>query len=52
MTIYITPRMETCLRLHSKDENFDLPLSRVGISRKEAYDTIKQLIKKKQNATQ
>lgn len=47
VTMYITPKMETCLRLHSKDENFDLPLSRVGISRKEAYNAIKQLIKKK-----
>jgi hypothetical protein len=52
MTIYITPRMETCLRLHSKDEDFDLPLSRTGISRKEAYDTIKQLMNRKQGATQ
>jgi hypothetical protein len=47
VTIYITPRHETCLRLHAKKEKFDLPLSRVGISRKEAYDTIRQLIKKK-----
>jgi len=47
VTIYITPRLETCLRLHSKEETFDLPLSRVGISRKETYNAIKQLIKKK-----
>lgn len=47
VTIYITPRLETCLRLHSKEESFDLPVSRVGISRKEAYNAIKQLIKKK-----
>jgi hypothetical protein len=47
MTIYITPRMETCLRLQSKKDTFDLPLSRIGISRKEAYNTIKQLIAKK-----
>ncbi len=47
VTIYITPKMETCLRLHSKEETFDLPLSRVGISRKEAYNTIRELIKKK-----
>jgi len=45
--IYITPKLETCLRLHSKEESFDLPLSRVGLSRKEAYNTIKQLIKGK-----
>jgi hypothetical protein len=47
VTMCITPKMETCLRLHSKDENFDLPLSRVGVSRKEAYNTIRQLMKKK-----
>ena len=46
VTIYITPRYETCLRLHSK-ETFDLPLSRVGLSRKEVYSTIRELIKKK-----
>jgi hypothetical protein len=47
VTMYITPKMETCLRLHSKEETFDLPLSRVGISRKEAYNAIRELIKKK-----
>lgn len=46
-TIYITPNYETCLRLHSKKETFDLPLSRVGLSRKDAYNAIKQLIKKR-----
>jgi hypothetical protein len=52
VTIYITPKMETCLRLHSKEESFDLPVSRVGISRREAFDAITQLVKKKQGATQ
>jgi hypothetical protein len=52
VTIYITPKMETCLRLHSEEDNFDLPVSRVGISRREAFDTITQLVKKKQSATQ
>jgi hypothetical protein len=52
VTMYITPRLEVCLRLHSKKETFDLPLSRVGISRKEAYNAIRQLIKEKQKATQ
>jgi len=47
VTIYITPSHETCLRLHSKEQILDLPLSRVGISRREAYTTIRQLIKKK-----
>ena len=46
-TIYITSARETCLRLRSKEENFDLPLSRVGISRKEAYNMVRQLIRKR-----
>lgn len=47
VTIYITPKHETCLRLHAKEETFDLPLSRVGMSRKETYSMIKQIIKRK-----
>lgn len=46
LAIYITPRRETCLRLYSKNGTFDLPLSRVGLSRKETYFMIKQLIKR------
>jgi len=46
VTIYVTSKQETCLRLHSKGGVFDLPISRVGISRKEAYNAIRQLIKK------
>jgi len=46
-TIYITPQYETCIRLHSKKETFDLPLSRVGLSRKDAYNAVRELIKKK-----
>jgi len=52
LTIHITPKLETCLRLHKKEETFDLPVSRVGIPRKEAYNTIKQLIRRKQSVTQ
>jgi len=52
VTIYITPRHETCLRLHSKDNTLDIPLSKIGLSRKEAYNAIKQLIRKKQSFTQ
>lgn len=52
VTIYITPKMETCLRLREKKDSFDLPLSRVGIPRKEAFNAIRQLVKKKQDATQ
>lgn len=47
VTIYITPKRETCLRLYSKEETLDLPLSKIGISRKEAYNAIKQLIERK-----
>ena len=47
VTIYITPKNETCLRLYSKKKTLDLPISRTGISRKEAYSAIRNLIKKK-----
>jgi len=46
-TIYITPQYETCIRLHSKERTFDLPLSRVGLSRKDAYNAVRELIKRK-----
>jgi len=47
VTIYITSKHETCLRLHSKKETFDLPLSRAGVSRREAYNAVKQFIVKR-----
>ncbi|MEM1536872.1 MAG: hypothetical protein QXE00_05180 [Candidatus Bathyarchaeia archaeon] len=47
-TIYITPSRETFIRLHSEKGTVDLPISRTGLSRKEAYNTIIQLIKGKQ----
>lgn len=47
LALRITPRYETLLRLYSKEKSVDLPISRTGISRKDAYDTIRQLIKKK-----
>jgi len=47
VTIYITPKHETCIRLRSKQKTLDLPLSRIGISRKDAYNMIRRLIKKK-----
>ncbi|MEM2995392.1 MAG: hypothetical protein QXI91_05195 [Candidatus Bathyarchaeia archaeon] len=46
-TIYITPSRETCIRLYSEKEALNLPISRAGLSRKEAYNTIKRLIKEK-----
>ena len=47
VSIYINPQHETYIRLYSKKETFDIPLSRVGLSRKEAYNAIKQILKKK-----
>ncbi|MGQ9641182.1 MAG: hypothetical protein ACUVUF_03540 [Candidatus Bathycorpusculaceae bacterium] len=47
LALYITPKNETCLRLFSKERTIDLPISRVGVSRKEAYNTIRQLIQRK-----
>ncbi|MGQ9530658.1 MAG: hypothetical protein ACUVQX_04365 [Candidatus Bathycorpusculaceae bacterium] len=46
ITIHVTPKREICLRLHTKDRTFDLPLSRTGLSRKETYSMVKRLIKK------
>ncbi len=47
LSIYIAPNHETYLRLQSKENKFDLPISRVGISRKEIYNAIQNLIHKK-----
>jgi hypothetical protein len=47
VSIYINPQREAYIRLHSKEVTFDLPLSRIGLSRKEIYNTIKQILKKK-----
>jgi hypothetical protein len=47
VSIHITPQSETHIRLYSKEETFDIPLSRVGLSRKETYKAIKQILKKR-----
>lgn len=47
VAIYISTKKESHLRLYSKERTLDLPFSRVGISRKDAYNAIKQLIKGK-----
>jgi hypothetical protein len=52
LSIYISPKLETFLRLKSKDETFDLPLSRTGLPRREMYNMVKQIIKGKQALTQ
>jgi len=46
-SIYVNPQREAHIRLHSKEGKFDIPLSRIGLSRKEAYNAIKQILKKK-----
>jgi hypothetical protein len=47
VSIHLTPQSETYIRLHSKKEPFDIPLSKVGLSRKETYNAIKQMLKKR-----
>jgi hypothetical protein len=47
VTIYIAPNRETFLRLQSKENKFDLPISRAGVSRKEVYNVIRELIRKR-----
>jgi len=47
ISIYITPQHEACIRLYSKEGTFDIPLSKIGLSRKEAYNAIKRILKKK-----
>lgn len=47
LSFYISPKNELYLRLYSKERTLDLPLTRIGISRKDAYNLVKQLIRKK-----
>jgi len=47
LSIFVSPKLETFLRLKSKDATFDLPLSRTGLPRRETYNMVKQLLKKK-----
>ncbi|MCL6578120.1 MAG: hypothetical protein K6T73_01880 [Candidatus Bathyarchaeota archaeon] len=46
-TMYVTPKREVYIKLYSEKETMELPISRAGMSRKDAYNTIKQLIRKK-----
>jgi hypothetical protein len=46
-SIYINSQREAYIRLYSKGEKiFDIPLSRVGLSRKEAYNAIRRVLRK------
>jgi len=47
VVVYIASNRESFLRLSSKEKTVDLPLSRVGLSRKEAYKAIGRLIRRK-----
>jgi hypothetical protein len=47
LSIFVSPKLETFLRLKSKDTTFDLPVSRTGMPRRETYSMVKQLMKKK-----
>jgi hypothetical protein len=47
LSIFVSPKLEICLRLKAKDETFDLPLSRTGMPRRETYSMVRQLIKNK-----
>jgi hypothetical protein len=51
LSIYISPKVETFLRLKSKDDTFDLPISRTGLPRRETYNMVKQIIRGKQAPT-
>jgi len=52
LSVYISPKLEIFLRLKSKDETYDLPISRTGLPRRETYNMVKNIIKNKQAATQ
>jgi hypothetical protein len=47
LSIFVSPKLETFLRLKSKNATFDLPLSRNGLPRRETYSMVKQLMRKK-----
>ncbi|MEM2099403.1 MAG: hypothetical protein QXU99_06675 [Candidatus Bathyarchaeia archaeon] len=48
LSIFVSPKMETFLRLKSKDTTFDLPLSRVGLPRRETYNMVRQIVQQRQ----
>jgi hypothetical protein len=48
-TVYVSPKHEASIRLYGEIGKFDLPVSRTGLSRKDAYDSIAQLIRLNKN---
>jgi len=51
LSIFISSGLEIFLRLKSKDETFDLPLSRTGLPRRETYNMVKHVIRGNQTPT-
>jgi hypothetical protein len=47
VSVAISGSLETFLRLKSKDETIDLPLTRTGMPRRETYNIVKHLVKRK-----
>ena len=47
VAVFITPGHETYIRLYEEKGFFDIPLSRVGLSRKDTYNDIKQILNRK-----
>jgi hypothetical protein len=47
LSLYVSSNLETFLRLKSKNETLDLPISRTGMSRRETYTIVKHLVKRK-----
>ncbi len=47
ISLHITPQHDVHIRLHAQKAVFDIPLSRVGLSRRETYAAIKQRLKKR-----
>ncbi len=47
VSIYVGSSRESYIRLHSKEKTVNLPVSRIGLSRREAYNLIKEKVAKK-----
>jgi hypothetical protein len=46
VTIYVAPNKEAFLRLQAKENNFDIPISRAGVPRRETYNVVRELVGK------
>jgi hypothetical protein len=52
VSVFISPNLEVFLRLKSKDDKFDLPISRTGLPRRETYRMVREILKNKHAPTQ